>query len=74
MEINCSNKEVTKAFDEIIDKKVDSVVITKEGKPVAKIVPIEEKKPKRLGLLKNEMGDYDISLEQFNSIEVSEMF
>lgn len=74
MEINCSNKEITKAFDEIINKKVDSVVITKEGKPVAKIVPIEEKKPKRLGLLKNEMGDYDISLEQFNSIEISEMF
>lgn len=58
----------------IIDEKEDAIIVTKNGKPVAKIVPFNGKKAKRLGLLKKAKGDFDISLEEFNSIDVSDEF
>ena len=57
---------------EIIDGKEEYVIISKNGKPVVKILPIENKNFKRIGVAKKEMEGFSISLEEFNSIPVGE--
>ena len=56
----------------LIEGKEDSIVVKKNGKPVVQLTPITSKNSKRIGAAKKEMKDYDISLEEFNSIEVME--
>ena len=57
-------------FSKLVDAVMEgeSIVIAKAGKPVAKIVPIEAKKPKRqFGLLKGKIkiaDDFDAPLPE----------
>ena len=53
----------------LIDGKEESIIVKKNGKPVIELIPITIKKSKRIGAAKKEMKDFDISLEEFNSIE-----
>lgn len=56
----------------LIDEKEEKIIITKNGKPVVTISPFQKKNQKRIGLLKKAKGDFDISLEEFNNIEISD--
>ena len=53
----------------LIDGKEESIIVKKNGKPVIELIPITTKNSKRIGAAKKEMKDFDISLEEFNSIE-----
>ena len=52
----------------LIDGKEDSIIVSKNGKPVIQLVPISKKNSKRIGIAKKEMENFDISLEEFNAI------
>ena len=56
----------------LIDGKEDSITISKNGKPVVQLVPISKKNFKRIGIAKKEMKDFDLSLEEFNSIPIGD--
>ena len=58
----------SKYVQQIIDGKEDIIIISKNGKPVVQLTPISKKNSKRVGIAKKEMKDFDLSLEEFNSI------
>ena len=62
----------SKLIQSIIDGSVDAIVISKNGKPVAQLTPIAKKNSKRIGVAKKNMGNFDISLEDFNAIPVED--
>ena len=72
MELNLyeAKTNFSKLVQFLIEGKEDSIVVKKNGKPVVQLTPITSKNSKRIGAAKKEMKDYDISLEEFNSIEV----
>ena len=57
-----------KIVQDLIDGKEDTIVVTKNGKPVIQLVPISKKNSKRIGAAKKEMQGFEMSLEEFNSI------
>ena len=72
MELNLyeAKTNFSKLVQFLIEGKEDSIVVKKNGKPVVQLTPITSKNSKRIGAAKKEMKDYDISVEEFNSIEV----
>ena len=64
--------KLSKLVQLLIDGKEDSITITKNGKPVVQLSPISKKNSKRIGIAKNEMKDFNISLEEFNSISTED--
>ena len=58
----------SKVVQDIIDGQEESITVTKNGKPVIQIIPFSKKNTKRVGVAKKEMKDFDMSLEEFNSI------
>ena len=70
MEINIYNAKTnfSKIIQLIIEGKEDIIIISKNGKPVAQLTPILKKNSKRIGIAKEEMKDFDMSLDDFNAI------
>lgn len=64
---------LSKYISSIVNKEESSIVIVKNGKPVARLVPYETSAPSRIGI-----GVEDIpklsSLDEFNSIDVESDF
>lgn len=58
----------SKIIQSLIDGDEEIIVVTKNGKPVVQMSLISKKNSKRIGIAKKEMRDFDISLEEFNSI------
>lgn len=56
----------------LIDGKEDSIVVSKNGVPVIQLVPLTKKNSKRVGIAKKEMNGFDLSLEDFNNIEIGD--
>lgn len=56
----------------LLDEKEDMVIISKNGKPVVQMTLLCKKNSKRVGIAKKEMKDFDISLENFNSIPIED--
>ena len=63
---------MSKYINAIIDRTEDETVITKNGKPIAKIVPYSSKSV-RFGLGKGVIADLD-DLDSFNNINVESDF
>lgn len=59
---------LSKYVASVVDQQEPYVIITRNGKPVAKIVPFEENAGKRIGLAEGKLP-YLSSLEEFNSID-----
>ena len=59
---------LSKYVASVVDQQEPYVIITRNGKPVAKIVPFKENAGKRIGLAEGELP-YLSSLEEFNSID-----
>ena len=57
-----------KVVQDILDGKEDVVIVSKNGKPAVQITVVNKKNSKRIGIAKKEMENFDISLEEFNSI------
>lgn len=56
----------------LIDEQEDSIIISKNGKPVVQMLLINKKNSKRVGAAKKEMKDFDLTLETFNSIPIED--
>ena len=71
MEINIYDAKTnfSKLIQSLIEGKEDVYIITKNGKPVVQMSLLSKKNSKRIGAAKKEMSNFDISLEDFNSIE-----
>lgn len=74
MEINIYDAKTnfSKIIQSLIDEKEDTIIITKNGKPVVQMTLISKKNSKRIGVAKKEMAGFDMSLEDFDSIPVDE--
>ncbi len=64
----------SKLIQSLEDKQEDEIIIARNGKPVAKIVLINKNVDKRFGIAKKEMEGRSITLEELNSIDVSDLF
>ena len=62
---------LSKYVSSVADKREPYVVITRNGKPVAKIVPFEDHVSKRIGLAEGVLPVLP-SLAEFNSIDLEE--
>ena len=58
----------SKVVQDLLDGKEEVVVVSKNGKPAVQITLVSQKNSKRIGIAKKEMKDFDISLEEFDSI------
>ena len=71
MIINMSEAQLN--FDEIVESliegKIYSVTITKDGVPVAEMSTLK-RNSKRIGAAKEELKDFNLSQEEFDSIKV----
>lgn len=74
MEINIYDAKTnfSKLINSLLEEKEDVIIISKNGKPVVQMTLINKKNSKRLGSAKKEMNGFDMSLEDFNSIEVTD--
>ena len=70
MSIYDAKTNFSKIIQLLIDGKEESVVISKNGKPVVQMTLIAKKNSKRLGAAKTELAGFNLSLEDFNSIPV----
>ena len=58
----------SKVVQDLIDGKEETIIVTKNGKPVVQMTLISKKNSKRIGIAKKEMQGFDMSLEEFNAI------
>ena len=56
----------------LIDGKEDCITVLKNGKPVVQLVPFSKKNTNRVGIVKKEIGSFNLSLDEFNSIPVDD--
>ena len=72
MKVNIEDAEANflSIVQSLVDKKEDVVYISKDGKMVAQLALINQGTSKRVGVAKEEMKDFDISLEEFNNIPI----
>lgn len=64
--------QFSKLIQLIMSKEEESIIICKNGEPVAEIIPFQNKKNKRIGAAKGLWKS--MSLEEINSIDVATMF
>ena len=64
---------LSKYVASVVAKEEPFIIIVRNGKPVAKIVPFENETDNRIGVAKNILPVMP-SLEEFNSIDVSSDF
>lgn len=60
----------SKIIQSLLDGKEETIIISKNGKPIVEMSLINKKNSKRIGIAKKAMDGYDLSLEDFNSIPV----
>ena len=72
IEIKDAEANFSKLINSLLEEKEDVIIISKNGKPVVQMTLINKKNSKRLGSAKKEMNGFDMSLEDFNSIEVTD--
>ena len=74
MEINIYDAKTnfSKLIQALIDEKEETIIISKNGKPVVQMTLIAKKDSKRIGAAKKEMEGFNMSLEDFNSIVVDD--
>ena len=64
---------LSKYVSAVSDGTEPYIIILKNGKPVARLIPFRDESDKRIGLAEGRIP-YLSSLEDFNSIDVSEDF
>ena len=58
----------------LVEEKEDVIYISRNGKPIVQITLIRQKNSKRIGAAKKEMKDFNLSLEEFNSIPIDDFY
>ena len=74
MKTNISNAKshLSELIQLLIDGKEEVIIISKHGKPVVQMTLIDKKNNKRVGAAKKEMKDFNLSLEDLNSIPIDD--
>ena len=67
-----TKSQFSKLVQLLIDGKEESITVSKNGKPVIQLVPIAKKNSKRIGAAKKEMQNFNLDLDEFNSISVED--
>ena len=72
MKTNINNLEahLLKYLEYLVEGKEEEIIITTTSGPFAKITLIDPPISKRIGAAKEEMEDFDISLEDFNNLKL----
>ena len=65
-----AKSNLSKVIQSLLDEKEDIVIITKNGKPVVQMTLINKRNNKRIGAAEKEMKEFDISVEDLNSIPI----
>ena len=76
MEVNIydAKTNLSKLIQALVDKQEDEIIIAKNGKALVSMKLINKTTSKRLGIAKKEMQGRSITLEELNSIDVSDLF
>lgn len=76
MEINISKakKNFSKLINDLVEEKEEIIYISRNGKPIVQLSLIKNKNTKRIGSAKKELGSFQLTLEDLNSIPVDEFF
>lgn len=76
MEVNIydAKTNLSKLIQALVDKQEDEIIIAKNGKALVSMKLITKSTSKRLGVAKKEMQGRSITLEELNSIDVSDSF
>lgn len=61
-------------IQQLVEEKEEIIYISKNGKPIVQLTLIKNKKSKRVGVAKKEMKDFNLSLDDFNSIPVDDFY
>ena len=72
--INEASKDLLELVKLLEEQKEEEIIITKDGKQVVSMKLFPKKTNKRIGTLKEEYKDIDMSLEEFDSYDVSDLF
>lgn len=67
--VNKAKKHLTKYIDLIESKQISSVLISRNGKPIAELIPFEEK---RIGIAKGMWRD--VSDDEFDNFDMCSLF
>ena len=65
---------LSKLIQALVDRQEDEIIIAKNGKALVSMKLINKNTSKRLGIAKKEMQGRSITLEELNSIDVSDLF
>lgn len=68
IDIKDAERDFSKLIESLVDRQEDEVIISINGKPAIKMEPIN----KRVGIAKEEMSDFDVSVEELDSIPVED--
>ena len=76
MEVNIyeAKTNLSRLIQNLEDNIEQEIIIARNGKPVAKLVPISKNASKRIGIAKTEMKGRSLTLEELNGIDVSDLF
>ena len=76
MEINIDEAKTnfSKLIQSLVDQEEDEIIITKNGRPLVSMKLISNNTARRIGIAEKEMKGRSITLEELNSIDVSDLF
>ena len=76
MEINITKAKtnLSELIQKLVDLKEDEIIVTKNGKPLVSMKLINQDSSKRIGIAEKEMKGRSITLEELNSIDLSDCF
>ena len=76
MEVNIyeAKTNLSRLIQQLVDQEEDEIIISKNGKPMVSMKLITKNTTRRLGIAKKQMEGRSITLEELNSIDVSDMF
>jgi len=76
MEINIDEAKTnfSKLVQSLVDQEEDEIIITKNGRPLVSMKLISKNTERRIGIAEKEMKGRSITLEELNSIDVSDLF
>ena len=65
---------LSKIINDLVEEKEEVIYISKNGRPIVQLTLIKSKNTKRVGAAKKELGSYDFSLEDLDSVPVDEFY
>lgn len=69
-----AKSKLSKLIQSLVDKTEDEIIISKNGKPLVSMKLINKTTNKRIGAAEDYFKGFDMSMEDFNSLDVSDLF